>query len=216
MEMWWTFDNMSKTYRVPVFPDEIKISCGSQNETVKISGLGECTIIQEPAAKTYTWSSWFPATKDPTWSHPNVWDPKRYVDDLSKWKDSGKPMRFILKSNSWNINVAVTIEQFDISEKAGDVDTIYYTIQLREYRFIKPRKIEEKKSTKAPTDKTLVVSTKPQRESARTAAKEYRVKSGDTLSIIGRREGIPWRDIAAKNGIKAPYIIRVGQVLKLR
>lgn len=44
----------------------------------------------------------------------------------------------------------------------------------------------------------------------------YTVKSGDTLSKIGSKFGIPWKTIANLNGIKTPYIVRTGQVLKLR
>lgn len=46
-------------------------------------------------------------------------------------------------------------------------------------------------------------------------ARHHIVVSGDTLSAIGRRYGLLWRDIAAWNGIVAPYIIRPGQRLTL-
>lgn len=44
----------------------------------------------------------------------------------------------------------------------------------------------------------------------------YVVIKGDTLSKIGEKVGIPWKKIADLNGLKHPYTIRVGQVLKLR
>ncbi len=43
----------------------------------------------------------------------------------------------------------------------------------------------------------------------------YTVKSGDCLSTIGSKLGVNWRDIANINGISSPYIIYVGQVLKV-
>lgn len=46
-------------------------------------------------------------------------------------------------------------------------------------------------------------------------AKTYTVVSGDTLSKIGTKTGVNWKVIAELNGIKAPYIIKKGQVLKL-
>ena len=48
-----------------------------------------------------------------------------------------------------------------------------------------------------------------------TTANTYTVKSGDTLSKIGRNTGIDWKEIAKINGIKSPYTIYVGQKLKL-
>ncbi|WP_234029234.1 peptidoglycan-binding protein [Streptomyces sp. PsTaAH-124] len=44
----------------------------------------------------------------------------------------------------------------------------------------------------------------------------YTVKSGDTLSAIGQKTGVAWMTIASLNGIKAPYVIKPGQVLKLK
>lgn len=44
----------------------------------------------------------------------------------------------------------------------------------------------------------------------------HTVVRGDTLSAIGKRYGVPWRDIAGKNGIKAPWIIRAGDVLLIK
>ena len=41
----------------------------------------------------------------------------------------------------------------------------------------------------------------------------YTVVSGDSLSRIGSKLGVSWRDIAAANNITEPWIIRPGQVL---
>lgn len=43
----------------------------------------------------------------------------------------------------------------------------------------------------------------------------YTVKSGDTLSSIGRNLGVPWPDIARANGIKTPYRIYPGDELTI-
>ena len=50
---------------------------------------------------------------------------------------------------------------------------------------------------------------------ATSTAKTYTVVSGDTLSKIGSKTGVNWKTIAELNGIKFPYIIKKGQVLKL-
>lgn len=44
----------------------------------------------------------------------------------------------------------------------------------------------------------------------------YTVQKGDTLSKIGEKTGVAWKTIASINKIKFPYIIKVGQVLKLK
>lgn len=43
--------------------------------------------------------------------------------------------------------------------------------------------------------------------------KSYTVRSGDTLSGIGAKLGVAWREIATINGIASPYTIYPGQVL---
>ncbi len=43
----------------------------------------------------------------------------------------------------------------------------------------------------------------------------YTVVKGDILSKIGQKTGVAWKTIADLNGIKSPYIVKVGQVLKL-
>lgn len=41
------------------------------------------------------------------------------------------------------------------------------------------------------------------------------VKKGDTLSAIGKKLGVSWKEIAALNGISSPYTIHVGQKLHI-
>ena len=43
---------------------------------------------------------------------------------------------------------------------------------------------------------------------------QYRVKRGDTLFSIASRNGWEWRALAAQNGLAAPYVIHVGQVIR--
>lgn len=48
-----------------------------------------------------------------------------------------------------------------------------------------------------------------------STAKTYIVQKGDTLSKIGLKTGVAWKTIAELNEIKFPYVVKVGQVLKL-
>jgi LysM repeat protein len=47
------------------------------------------------------------------------------------------------------------------------------------------------------------------------STKTYTVIKDDTLSGIGQKTGTDWHQIAAINGIPAPYTIYPGQVLRL-
>lgn len=48
-----------------------------------------------------------------------------------------------------------------------------------------------------------------------TAAVYYTVQKGDTLSKIGSKYNVDWKEIAQLNSIESPYTIKVGQVLKI-
>lgn len=52
-------------------------------------------------------------------------------------------------------------------------------------------------------------------DSTTSKTNTYTVQKGDTLSKIGTKIGVGWKTIASLNGIKFPYVIKVGQVLKL-
>ncbi|MFP5417154.1 MAG: LysM peptidoglycan-binding domain-containing protein [Actinomycetes bacterium] len=43
----------------------------------------------------------------------------------------------------------------------------------------------------------------------------HTVRKGDTLSAIGQKYGVKWRDIAALNGIANPDLIHPGQVFRI-
>lgn len=61
-----------------------------------------------------------------------------------------------------------------------------------------------------------VVSTTPvAKPSTPASTTTYEVQKHDTLSKIGAKTGVAWKTIADLNGIKFPYVVRVGQVLKL-
>lgn len=55
----------------------------------------------------------------------------------------------------------------------------------------------------------------PQVKRQQTADGSYRVRRGDTLSVIAFSQGLDHREIAAWNGISRPYVIYPGQTLRL-
>lgn len=59
---------------------------------------------------------------------------------------------------------------------------------------------------------TSAASSMPQRQPASSG--QYQVQRGDTLYSIAFRFGWDWKALAARNGIVAPYLIRVGQIIR--
>ncbi|GHG09638.1 peptidoglycan-binding protein [Streptomyces hydrogenans] len=56
---------------------------------------------------------------------------------------------------------------------------------------------------------------RPAYPAAATGTNTYTVKAGDTLSKIGKTVGVRWQDIATLNGLRTPYAINPGDVLRL-
>ncbi|SDR81486.1 LysM domain-containing protein [Paenibacillaceae bacterium GAS479] len=214
-ELWLKYNNNAEMLWLPVNPETLEIGSPSANTTVNIARLGEVSVIQDPGLKTYSFSSILPAswgrycsyTKDP-WPRP--WD---IVKMLQRWKDSDMPCRFIVTGTP--INTAVTIEDFNVTETAGDPGTLSYTFSLREYRFIKARKLGEKTVA---GQKQVTVASGSARPSSKAAPTSYTVKPGDSLWKIAQaqiKDGSRYEEIATLNGIKSPYSLKTGQKLKL-
>ncbi len=84
--------------------------------------------------------------------------------------------------------------------------------------------VDRAPSSKQSTNKTITstksTSSKTVSKSAGTKSSDWRpdthtVKKGDTLFSIGLEYGYDYKDIARANNIEQPYVIRVGQTLKL-
>jgi nucleoid-associated protein YgaU len=205
-EIWLTSYENKKRLQVPVNPPNINISSGSSNTTVDVAGIGEVTILQEPLAKTFEFDSQFPLTYAPFCEYINIPTPWEAVAFIEKYK-SDQPFRFIITNTP--INILVSVEDFSYEERAGDVGTLYYSLKLKEYRIVKPRKINV-----STTNKVTLKSTP--RAYTKVTPKTYTVVKGDYLIKIAKKLGISdWRTIytANKDKIKNPNVIYVGQVL---
>ncbi|TDQ35287.1 LysM peptidoglycan-binding domain-containing protein [Aureibacillus halotolerans] len=203
-----SFRNNSEAIQIPVLPGQIDLGNDSQDESVQISGLGETTIIQDPRLKTFSFESFFPSKWSPLCNVPAVVRPWEIVNTIERWKDSTEPIRFIITNTP--INYAVSIQSFNYYEKGGEVGDLYYTLELKEYRFVKAKKIK--------TDAKGKGKKSSGRPDTKKSGKTYTVAKGDSLWRIAKKElgsGDRYGEIAKLNNIKAPYTIQPAQKLKL-
>ncbi len=209
-QFWLSFNNGEQRLQLPVNPSRLKMPRNFANESIDVLGLGEITVIQDPQAKTFSFSSQFPAVYGPYCEYEDIPSPERAVEIIDDWIQSGKPIRFIVTNT--NINFAVSIETFTPEEKAGDVGTIYYDLELKEYKFIQIRQIEVKSGT------INIGAKASQRPDEREKPKNYVVKPGDSLWKIAKAQlgdGSQYKTVAAANRIKPNYVIHPGQMLVL-
>jgi LysM repeat protein len=212
VEFWLTYNNGAEKIRLPVNPESITVSSPFGFEDINVNRLGEITIIGERELKEYSFESFLPRDYNPTFcEYTNIPKPWDVVNTLERWRDSRKPCRLIVTGTP--INTPVTIRDFEYEpDKAGSPGDIYFSITLKEYRFVSFAKVNT-------SGTAAKVSPKPARPSTKLTPKTYVVKKGDCLWKIAQRfygKGSEWRKIyeANKKVIgKNPNLIYPGQKL---
>lgn len=205
------------TYMViPVSPAEIQYQDGSaMATTVNILNLGDIDIPSGVSLDSLTWSAFFPANYDPAYcTTDSLLEPNVYRNRLSAWKDAGTPLQVIIPSAS--LNKMVYLVDFSWSFGRGFEGDMSYTVTFKELKTLKPKKLTPEGETPPPKGKKTPAD-RPAAPS-KDKPKTYTVKSGDSLSLIGKRLGISWNTIYTKNKALIgpdPNKIKVGQVLKL-
>ena len=219
-EFWLSYNNGAEKLRFPVPPPVINVSSPFSNTDIDIVNGKEFTIIGDRQLKEFSFASFLPRDYNSTYcDYVDIPDPYKFVNWIERWRNSKRPLRFIVTGT--NINVAVTIRDFPYDlERAGEPGDIYFSIVLKEYEFLKLGKkvdVTKPKSPTKPTGRPPVVN----KGNAKPKAGTYTVKSGDTLQKIAHKElknVNRWREIfnANKKVIgNNPDKIKVGMKLVL-
>lgn len=204
----------NEEFDLPVLPEEIEIAEKSNNSSQTLQNLGEVTLINGTKLATLKLSGLFPKRTDPYVSSNSLKKPNEYIAMLKKWRDSKKPLTIAISETAFPIEWKCTIESLVYKEKAGEVGDIYYSIDLKEYRYFNVKKAEIIGEDKS---KVVVENT---RVSEKETPETYKIKKGDTLYAIAKKfygNGNKWRELYKKNKsiIKNPNLIYPGQVINL-
>lgn len=210
-QIWLTHDGEKEKLRFPVLPETISLKQGSDNQTVKVAGLGEVTIMQDKPQAQVSWSCFFPASTFPGVQVDTLIWPEELKATIKTWMGSKKPSHLMVTGTK--INLFVSIETFDCEESGGAVGDLTYNIVFREHRTITVRKVsvDEKSGT-------ATVEQGAARTDNTVTPKTYTIVKGDCLYNIAKKQlgdASKWTEIASLNGKKAPYIIRPGEVISL-
>lgn len=211
-EMWLTYDAEKEKIKIPVLPETLSVSDDSGNDSVRLTDLGETTILQSPSAKQISFSSFFPAASFPGVTVSD--SPLSLVQRIQKWKRGDKPVHFLV--TQCGLDLYCTIERFSYSESGGDVGTISYSLTLKEYREITVRQVTVNIASAAAS-----VQNTAARVDNSTIPKTYTVVRGDCLWNIAKRfygSGSQYTKIynANKSIIGGnPNLIYAGQVLTI-
>ena len=109
-QMWLTFNAEKEKLRFPVLPENITVTMGSNDTSVDVVGLGEILVAQGRPATQISFASFFPSNKFPGMSVDKITKPKTLCDKIAKWKESTKPVHFII--TGMDIDVYCRISKF--------------------------------------------------------------------------------------------------------
>lgn len=214
---------------LPVTPKKISISISNQNKTVNLINEGEVNLLKMAGLTEVEFECGIPQAKYPYAVYTNssgFREAKYFLDYFEKLKTSRKPFQFIVcrqKPNGkslFNTNIRVAMEDYRLTEDAGEGFDIKVKIKLKQWRdygtkTVKVTITEEK--PKAVPEPVRETTTSPEPAAPET----YTVVKGDVLSNIAKKyygDGTKYPVIynANKELIGGnPNLIYPGQVLTI-
>lgn len=210
------FDKNNVTYRLPVNPEELEIESNQATEKYNILKLGEIVVPIHNELKTYKFETEFPhqanqyVTSVKDFKGPDFW-----INLFETWRNKKEPVRFIATNGiTKDVNTLVLIENYTITEKAGEEGDKYISFELIEYKEFSKRiakiVVNQNSQSARPAPAPPAPAPSP------AAPKTYTIVSGDTLWAIAKKyygKGAQYTKIyeANKNIIKNPNLIYPGQ-----
>lgn len=204
-----------KQLTLPINPEELEISCKSDNTDINIIGIGPATRKGAAGLVTAKIESFFPAPNSYFYTGVTPKTCVEFIKTIQKTENINNNVGKIITTGlPTNLNMYFVIEEFTYDHKAGEEDDIYYVLSIKEYI---PYGVQIVTKTLSGLAAARAVS--PNVVSSTTAS--YTVKKGDCLWNIAKActgNGNDWRALYEINKSvigNNPNLIKPGQVLTL-
>lgn len=180
---------------LPVTPEKLTISISNQNDTVNLINEGEINILKKAGLTDIEFECEIPQVKQPYAVYTNSSGFRvatYFLDYFEKLKTSGKPFQFIVcrkKPNGkslFNTNIKVSMEDYKLTEDAGNGFDIKVKIRLKQWRDYGTKQVKVTITAEKPK-----AAPEPVREAtaapAPAASQTYTVVKGDCLWNIAKK-----------------------------
>lgn len=193
------FDTPYGLLTFPITPGELSIKVGSKNETITLINEGDVNLLKSPALIEVEFEARFPMRNYPFARKIKPFGD--YYNIIKKVKEEKKPFRFIVArrnpkgSRTWDTNLLMALEEFEIKENADEGDDVLVSFSLKQYKEYGVRKVKvtiPKKTTTTTTVKKKATTTSTSKKTRTTVKKTatkktHVVKKGDTLWAISKK-----------------------------
>lgn len=122
--------------KLPLPPTTLPMKLGMTNKTLNLLNYGEVTAIGKPKQFTITYTSLFP-TSAVKHTVRGLKPPNYYTNAIIKMMNTQKPVTLSIVGTSFgNIQLLVSIDEFNPTQRTGKSGIIDYTITFKEYRTV--------------------------------------------------------------------------------
>ena len=196
------FKDGAEVLTLPITPSELSIKVGSNNKVITLIGEGDINLLKSPSLIEVEFDARFPMRKYPY--SREVSDFQAYFDFFKKLKEDKKSVRFIVArttphgKRTWDTNLLVALEDFEINEDADEGDDVIVSFKLKQYKEYGVKTL--KASNALPT--TTSTSDSPRSNDKSTSNQSYTIQSGDCLWNIAKKlygDGSKWTKIYEAN-----------------
>lgn len=199
----------------PVAPGKIVVETENENRTVELVDGSFVTRLGGRGLKKFSFELMLPMSEYPFAVYEDGFKNGVYfIEELDRIAGANTPVWFDVyrtlpdMNKIYLTNVQVVPNKITIVEDASNGMDFAAKVELREYRNVETKLLEEK-ANKGYSE----------RVSDLEIPETYTVQSGDSLWRISKRffdDGGKYTYLAEINNIKKPYTIYTGQVIKLR
>ena len=177
----------------PITPSKLTMKVGSNNKVVNLISEGDVNVLKSPSLAEIEFEARFPMRNYP-FCKTEPLEFIQYVDVFSELKTKKKSFRFVVARSTpdnrgtWDTNLLVSLEDFELMEDAEDGDDVIINFKLKQYKEYGVKKLPSTSKDNVPNTTSTSNQNRPSESKNTSESQPYVVKPGDCLWNIAKAE----------------------------